>query len=127
MKKAIAFVLALIMIMSLVACGNFGKSHQENEEVAETAENLKDRARKSAERYVAIYAGLSYSVSGVPYAHVATINEISENKWKVYGKVNLKDKYGDAYSGNFDGYVTYDPESDSFDNDIDIGTRQKGD
>ena len=40
--------------------------------------------------------------------------------FEVTGKVTVKDKYGDSYTGKYDAVVEYDPATDDCDANCDI-------
>ena len=99
MKKFLALVLALVMCASLVACSS-----------EEAEESIEDKVKDSVQYNIMVRIKLQYdsNVSDITY----NINEISENNFEVTGKVTVKDKYDDVYSGKYDATVKYDPETD---------------
>ena len=40
------------------------------------------------------------------------VEKISENTYEVTGKVTIKDKYGDSYTGKYDAEVEYNPSTE---------------
>ena len=53
------------------------------------------------------------------------VDEISENNFEVTGKVTVRDKYGDTYTGNYDAVVEYNPTTNECEVDCDIGILYK--
>lgn len=115
MKKILALILAVFMCLSLCACGG-GKG--------ENSESVEDKVRSSVESRLMTYVTLSYETVGVPTI-TCYIEEVGENVFEVSGKVTVKDKYGDTYSGKYDAEVEYDPSTDKCDVDYDLGKLYK--
>ncbi len=114
MKKFIAFLLVVVLSFSLVACGNSGGSE----------ETVYDKIEDSVSASINVRIMLSYDTQGVPNI-TYYIKEINENTYTVSGKVTVKDKYGDSYTGNYDATATYNSAEDDFDIDLDLGTLYK--
>ena len=51
---------------------------------------------------------VGYEISGSPQVTMASVREVSEDEWEVSGKITVKDKYGDSYTGTYDAVVEYD-------------------
>ena len=113
MKKVLSLILALVMCLSLCACGG-GSSKK----------SLSDRAADAVSSQIKVYVKLSYEVNGVPQV-TTYVTETSTNHFKVTGKVTVRDAYGDTYSGKYDATAVYDPATDSFDVDYDIAKLYK--
>lgn len=112
MKKFLSLLLALVMCISLVACG--GESSSEN-----TTESVESKVERSVKSNIEVDIMFSYDTVGVPNI-TYYIDEVSENNFEVSGKVTVKDKYGDSYSGKYDATVKYNPETDKCDTDVEI-------
>ena len=106
MKKLFAILLALVLCFSLCACGGDSGS---TETVEETVE---DKVEDEVQAYVSSRVLLEYDIFGPPNITCYVAKE-TENEFKVTGKVTVKDEYGDSYTGNYDTYVEYDPETDT--------------
>ena len=113
MKKIFSLLLVLIMCISLVACGGGSSSE------SKTEESIESKVRKSVDSHIDVEIMLSYNTVGEPDI-TYYVDEISENNFEVSGKVTVKDKYGDSYSGKYDATVKYDPETDKCDTDVEI-------
>lgn len=114
MKKLLSLALAIIFCFSLFACGNKDKEPSVEDLVKEC---VKDR--------IDVELVLSYDITGNIQA-TYFLDEVSENVFEVTGKVTVKDKYGDNYSGKYDAIVEYNPQSNkcSLEN-LDIGKLYK--
>ena len=112
MKKIVSLLLVLVMCISLVACG--GESLSESK-----TESVESKVESSVKAHIELDIICSYDTVGLP-SITCYIDEISENNFEVSGKVTIKDKYGDSYSGKYDATVKYNPETDKCDTDVDI-------
>ncbi len=121
MKRVFALVLAVLMMVSLCACGGGSSS-------SETAESSERDKVTSAVRGRAVAAMLvEYETSGSPQVTMASVREKSNHEWEVSGKITVKDKYGDTYTCNYDAKVKYDPELDKANvTDFEHTTPRKG-
>lgn len=109
MKKILAILMALVMCVSLSACGS-------SKEPEETVDEKVISAVKSD---ITAEIILFYDTVGVP-SITCFVDEISENEFEVTGKVTVKDKYGDTYTGKYDAVVEYDPSTDECDVDCEL-------
>lgn len=109
MKKVFAIILAMVLCLSLCACsGGNGDT-----------ESVEDKVKLAVESQIMANIMLQYDTTGLP-SITYYIDEISENNFEVTGKVTVKDKYGDSYTGKYDAVVEYDPATDDCDADCDI-------
>lgn len=116
MKKLLALVMAILMCLCLCACDP-GTEAEDAKSPEETVES-KVRSQIMAEII------LTYDTEGVPTI-TSYVNQRGENTYEVTGKVTVKDKYGDYYTGKYDAEVEYDPETGYCDVDLDLGTLYK--
>ena len=114
MKKLFAIILSMLLCLSLCACGSNGGD----------TESVEDKVRDAVESQINVDIMLRYDTTGVP-SITTYIDEIGENEFEVTGKVTVRDKYGDTYTGNYDAVVEYDPATDDCDVDCDIDTLYK--
>ncbi len=100
MKKTIAILLALLVALSLAACGGSASKKFDPEEEL--------RSKISAD--VAVYCKFNYA--DVKLA-LTTISDISNNgdTYTAKGKVNITDNYGDKYSGKVTGVYKLEGEA----------------
>jgi len=102
MKKIISLLLAMLLIFSLCACSSSEGSGNSEE----------DKVISAVESRAIVEMTLGYETNGVPQITTASVEEVSENKWEVSGKITVNDKYGDSYTGTYDAVVEYNPETD---------------
>jgi len=99
MKKAILILLATIISISLIACGS-----KQNE-------SLDEIIKRNVDSYVKSYVTFQYNPAAILNI-TFYIDESGNNEYEVTGKVTVKDKYGDSFTGNYTSFVRYDPETD---------------
>lgn len=99
MKKFLCLALVAILCCSFISCGNKEKEPSKEDLVKEC---VKDR--------IDVKLMLSYDITGNIQA-TYFLDEVRTNVFEVTGKVTVKDKYGDSYSGKYDAVVEYDPQS----------------
>lgn len=100
MKRTIAFLLALITIFSLAACG------KKEEESFDVDDALKRSVRSSVTTYC------YFNFKDVKFVDVSvTDTDVSGDLYTVKGKVTVTDGYGDKYTGKFDGVFQLSGES----------------
>ena len=85
------------MCLLFCACGDEAEEKSVNEVIGDAIES-----------YVRVDVSLRYEISGLPTV-THYINQLEENQYEVTGKVTVKDKYGDTYTGKYDAVVDYDP------------------
>ena len=121
MKKILVFLLVVVLAFSLVACGSSGNETQEESGEEAIIKDVKDTV---SARIVAKIV-VSYDTVGSPtITHY--VDEIDENEYEVTGKVTVRDKYGDTYTGKYDAIVIYDPvEKDSRIDSFELGSLYK--
>ncbi len=117
MKRIISLILVLTLACCLLcACGG---SDSEREKSAEEV------IRSAVESRIIVNISLNYDTVGVPDITVY-ITENSDGSYRATGKVTVKDKYGDTYTGKYDAEVDYDEESNSaYVSDLDLGSLYK--
>ena len=103
MKKAISLLLALVMCLSLCACG--GGNDAADEKTPKEA--VSDRAKSYVELTL---TARKYKVARatIPYS---AVEEIGENEFKFSGTYTAKDENYGEVKGKFEGTATYDPET----------------
>lgn len=109
MKKALSLILALVLCLSLCACG--GKRSSEKmtpeEAVVDSAEwkvkfDLYNRGYKVAPNIQ------------------TSIKEVDENKFEFSGTYSAKNEFGELIKGTFKGTGTYYPETESASTVVDM-------
>lgn len=113
MKRLLALLLALICCLSLCACG-----------AEEEEESVVDKVRSAVRSHIMVEITLFYDTTGVPNITMF-VDENSDGSYEVTGKVTVKDKYGDSYTGKYDAEVTYNKSTDKCDVDLDLGDLYK--
>ena len=108
MKKLLSFLLIIVLVFSFVSCG--GDSSDSQSKVSESVES---RARSSVISRVQLNVSLKYEIVGLPTV-TCYLNKIRENEFEATGKVTVRDKYGDTYTGKYDAVVEYNPTTDKF-------------
>lgn len=106
-KIAVLMLLSIVFTMSAVSCGS-GSTQEDKPKVEKSPEDIVESAVTSR---AWSYANTLYDISGLPDVFIATCNETEENLYEVYGKVNVKDNYGDSYTGKFEAIAEYNPET----------------
>lgn len=110
MKKALSLILALVMCLSLCACGSEDTTDEKTPKEA-----VSDRAQSSVE------LTLTARDLKVARAKITSIEEVSENEFEFSGTYTAKDENYGEVSGKFEGSGVYDPETKDVDIvDIDI-------
>lgn len=117
MKRILVLLLAVLMCVGLCACDE-SSGYQDEELSPEEA------VEKAVRNQITAKIILSYETEGVPTI-TSYVNEAGENVYEVTGKVTVKDKYGDFYTGKYDAEVEYDPEIGNCDVDLELGTLYK--
>ena len=110
MKKALSLILALVLCLSLCACG-----------ASETSNTPEDKAADAVRNHLLVQTLLEYSFEGVP--QITTFvnkiepkyNEKCDAKYEVTGKIFIMDKYGDSYYAKYNAYVLYDSTLGKYD------------
>ena len=86
-------------------------------------------SESEAEKEVKIYLGLylnNATLGGRELDYVSctfdSTRKTDENTFIIKGTVTVRDEYNDTYVADYNATVEYDPEYDSYDADVDIGT-----
>lgn len=111
MKKSISIILSIVLCFSLCACSNNSGN----------TESVEDKIRTHVRTYLDLKVYMTYGVTS--QSITCYISKDGENKYKVSGKITIRDKYGDPCSGKYDAIIWYDPET----NDCDIRSCNIGD
>ena len=114
MKRIFALLMAIVLCFGLCACGG-------SKEPEKTPE---DKVTSAVRSYIMVEITLSYETTGVP-SITTFVNQIDETTYEVTGKVTVKDKYGDSYTGKYDAMVEYDPATEDCDVDLELGSLYK--
>ena len=115
MKRVFALILAVALCFGLCACG--GGS-------TESKASPEEKVSSAVRSRIIVEITFSYDTTGVPTI-TTYVDEIGDNRYEVTGKVTVKDKYGDSYTGKYDAEVEYDPVTDDCDVDLELGTLYK--
>ena len=86
--------------------------------------NPEDKLESAVKSRIMVEITLTYETTGVP-SITTYVKEIGDNLYEVTGKVSVKDKYGDSYTGKYDAEVEYDPATEDCDVDLDLGKLYK--
>ena len=115
MKRVISLILVAAFCLGLCACGSGGSK----------SENTPESKVVSAVRsQIMVEIMLSYDTNGVPTI-TTYVDELGANRYEVTGKVTVRDKYGDTYTGKYDAEVEYDLSTGDCDVDLDLGSLYK--
>lgn len=109
MKKFFAIILAIVLCLALCACD--GGDSDTN--------SVEDKVRFQVESRITAYV---YALTKSAPIITSYVDEIRENTFEVTGKVTVRDKYGDTYTGKYDAVVEYDPATDTCDIDYEVDT-----
>lgn len=101
MKKILLVCLSLALVFSLAACGGQG----------EAGDPVSEKVKNEVGRRIRVAITIDYDTVGSPTI-TYFLDEISTSVYEVTGKVTVKDKYGDTYTGKYDAIVEYDAEED---------------
>ena len=115
MKKFLCLLLAMVMCLSLVACGGSEKSN---------VSSVEDKVRNAVKANIQAELLVNYDTVGVPEI-TCYIDEVGDNVYEVTGKVTVKDKYGDSYTGKYDANVEYDPATDECTTNVELDSLYK--
>lgn len=110
MKRVIALLLVLVLCVGLCACSNSGTTKNSKE----------DKVVSSVKSRIMVEVKLNYDTTGAPTI-TTNVKKISENTYEVTGKVTVKDKYGDSYTGKYDAEVEYNPSTETCSVDLNLG------
>ena len=79
--------------------------------------DLNQEIRDSVEAYAIGYTTLAYDAT---FSSITCFIEETEkeNRFAVSGKITLRDKYGDTYTGKYDAIAVFDPSTKK----IDVGS-----
>ena len=115
MKKILLVLLTLVFVFSLVACDDTG----------EKTDSVSDEVKSAVRGRIIATVALQYDTTGSPNI-TFFVDEIGDNIYEVTGKVTVRDKYGDSYTGKYDAEVEYNPEDDDCNvTSFDLGTLYK--
>ena len=90
----------------------------------ESEKTPRDEVVSAVRSRIMLEVTLRYDTTGVP--NITTyVDEVGDNIYEVSGKVTVRDKYGDSYTGKYDAKVEYNPATEDCDVDLDLGTLYK--
>lgn len=110
MKKSVIACLLLACMLVFVGCGE-----------KEPEQTLSQRVADEVEFQISFQVMNTYEIVGTPTV-TSYVNEL-ENGFEVSGKVTVRDKYGDSYTGYYDALAFYHEDSDK----ISVETLEIGD
>lgn len=110
-KKIIACLLSILLIFSLYACS------------ISSSPSMDDKIEDAVRSNLRLEIILNYNATITNLT--SNITNRGHNIYSVSGKITVKDKYNDFYTGNYDATVEYDPASDDFDVDYELGNLYK--
>lgn len=110
MKKTISAFFALVLCLSLCACGG-----ETNPEKMSPKEAVVD----CAEWEVAFALTYQYGCTAAN-AQVTTIEETGENEFDFYGTYSAKDAYNQSVKGKFEGTGKYNPDTEKASVDLEM-------
>ena len=114
MKRVIALLLVVVLCVGLCACSNSGTTKNSKE----------DKVVSEVKSYITFEIKYYYDTVGMPTI-TTHVEKISENTYEVTGKVTIKDKYGDSYTGKYDAEVEYNPSTEKCSVDLNLGKLYK--
>lgn len=124
MKKSSCLFLALVLCLSMMILGFSGCGATETTYPDTTLDpdvERRNEFEKEVESAVAVEIILTYGATPIG-TDLATIN-IDGNTYTAYGKVTVKDKYGDTYVGKVTAKYEYDEDFQRFvQKELDIET-----
>ena len=103
MKKILLVLLAAIMIISHCSCGGSG-SNQTSEQ---------DEVKKVVKNRLEAKILVSYDTVGTPTI-TYYLDKSGSSRYNVSGKVTVKDKYGDSFTGKYDAVVDFDSSTSTW-------------
>ncbi len=115
MKKIFVFVLVLAMVFSFSACGGT---------MQEEGKSVEDEIRSDVRSRVMVDVTLSYDIVGVPNITMY-LDKVDEDTYEITGKVSVKDKYGDSYTGNYDAVAVVSESGSVSISSCEVGTLYK--
>ena len=110
MKKALSLILALVMCLSLCACGGEDTSHKMT-----SKEAVIDAAEWNVQ-----FTLTASGCKGLPSVQITSIEEVGDNEFEFYGTYSAKNEYNETVKGKFEGTGTYNPETEKASVDIDM-------
>lgn len=113
MKKFFAVILTVLLCLSLCACGESGGK----------TKSVEEKVKDTVQSRIEVDIMLQYGITSPSITYY--INQIGENTFEVTGKVNVRDKYGDVYTGNYSAVVDYDLVTDKCDVNCNISKLYK--
>jgi len=113
MKRIIALFLVLSLCFIMCSCSN-----------SDPEETETDKVISAVKAQINTRILLSYEINGIPTI-TTFVDNTGDNTYEVSGKVTVKDKYGDSYTGKYDATVEYDPDTDDCDVDLELGELYK--
>ena len=112
-SAAVIVLLAIVIICIICFSGS-----------SEPEETTEDKLRRHVNAQVLAYVMIRYDTTYTT-PNITTLRGDSESGWEVYGKVTTRDKFGDNYTGTFEGTCIEDKENDDFSCDLDYSTMYK--
>ncbi|MBO4949658.1 MAG: hypothetical protein J6E38_01420 [Clostridia bacterium] len=116
MKKVLAIIFACALVFMCCACSSGNEATNDN-----SVEDMVERAARSR-----VQAEVMINYSSHAPTVTSLINNSNGDTYYVSGKVTVRDKYGDPYSGTYDAVVKYDSASNKCEvTSLDLGKLYK--
>ena len=100
MKKALSLILALVLSLSLCACGKKEPEYPEY--------NVNDEIRSAVQAEAAVYCIIEYADVKSVMASVTDTDDNGDGSYDVKGYITVIDDYADTYKGKFNAVVKID-------------------
>lgn len=95
--------MVILFCISLCACGDNSSNTG--------TKSVESMAQEEVKYNIMAQIAIGYETEGLPQI-TYFVNKSGENEYEVTGKITVKDKYGDTYTGKYDALVEYDPVTD---------------
>ena len=107
MKKFFLILISAVLCISFVACGNTDDSNDIRESIRQAIWIKANSALQFN------FQGTKLEGSYVDSQNITCyINQTDDLTYEVSGKVTVRDRYGDTYTGNYDAVVYFDTDGD---------------
>ena len=126
MKKGLALILALVMCLSLCACGSKKVSEDDiREEVRISEDDIREEVRITVRARAIAKCMFTYQNVKFVSTAVTTMDDNGDGTYDVKGYITVIDDYGDSYKAKFDATVSVDEEGEGTCKSFDMDTPKK--